>query len=50
MDIECNNCKHYDPMDGLCRITGEYQYGYDDCHALDKDENLMFEPEEDTKR
>ena len=48
MDIECNTCKHYEPMDGLCRITGEYQHGYDDCHALDKNENLMWEAEHDT--
>lgn len=50
MDIECNTCKHYDPMDGVCRITGEYQHGYDDCHALDKNENLMWESEHDTDR
>ena len=50
MEIECNTCKHYDPMDGICRITGEYQHGYDDCHALDKDENLLWQPEKDTRR
>lgn len=42
-DVECNTCKHYDAMDGICRITGEYQHGYDDCRALNDDEDLMWE-------
>lgn len=42
-DCECNTCKHYDPMDGICRITGEHQHGYDDCCAVDKNESLCWE-------
>ena len=40
---ECNTCKHYDVMDGVCKITGEFQHGYDECHTVDKNENLRWE-------
>ncbi len=42
-DVECNTCKHYDPMNGICRITGKYQHGYDDCNAIDNDYEKMWE-------
>ena len=42
-DVECNTCKHYDPMNGICQITGKYQHGYDDCNAIDNDYEKMWE-------
>ena len=33
MEHDCNGCRFYDPMDGICGLTGEHQYGCDgdDC-------------------
>ena len=42
MDKVCGTCKYYDPDDGLCIISGEYQKENDECHALDDDENLFW--------
>ena len=42
-DVECNTCRHYDPMNGICQITGKYQHGYDDCNAIDNDYEKMWE-------
>ena len=42
MDKVCGTCKYYDPDDGLCIISGEYQNENDECHALDDDENLFW--------
>ena len=47
-DIECNTCKHYDPMNGICQITGKYQHGYDFCEAMDTELNPMWEEWEET--
>ena len=42
-DIECNTCKHYDPMNGICQISGRNQHGYDFCEAMDTELNPMWE-------
>ena len=42
-DIECNTCKNYDPMNGICQITGNNQHGYDFCEAMDTELNPMWE-------
>ena len=33
MEHDCNGCRFYDPMDGVCGLTGENHYGCDgdDC-------------------
>ena len=43
MKIACGTCKHYDPDDSICRKTGEREEEKSDCHALNKDENLLWE-------
>ena len=41
--IECNTCKNYDPMNGICQITGNNQHGYDFCEAMGTELNPMWE-------
>ena len=50
-DKTCNDCQHYDPLDGICNKWDEYRHGYDDACGefvqetdtlIDKDQMSLF--------
>lgn len=39
-EYDCNNCMNYDTIEGICILSGENHYGYEEaCEKFDKEKD-----------
>jgi len=45
MNFSCNDCKNYDAIEGICKLTGENHYGCEGaCNKFERERDTA--PEE----
>ena len=49
--ITCNDCKYYDPWDGVCSLNNDNHYGYEDaCEKFKQENDTKNEGEKNVKQ